>query len=172
MDSILIGTIIGAAVGTGFGFLSKVNKQRKSEVANLGFDWSYLKLDDHLTQLLFSLKAFSNADIESYKQIGDLCNEMVSLWVLVSSPDTKKQFMWTFKSFKCKGEVVEQLSKMSKSVPLFVSKQTNQKKNEIRLYASEFYSLADQIAEAINNYHHNITIELNSANYVGSEESE
>jgi len=116
MHNVAVGALVGAALGACAGFASHMVRQRGGHTDELGYDWPHVKADQLLTETLRSVRTFSHADERAYWEIGQACDNIVSLYGLVRNPEIEPMHHWCFKSFQYRRHVEDKLRDLALAV--------------------------------------------------------
>lgn len=168
---IVTGVLVGAALGGLLTFASKAVKKYRREVDNLGHEWSNVKADPEMTSVIYSLKAFRHADEQSYYEIGCACDQLVSLWFDVNNPNLQPEAHWAYKSFRFRTDVEKHLQELAKKVDACKKPKMKTRKGEGLMEQfnqqeqkstnmNEFRQHADALCTIVQNYHHNIYVNI------------
>ncbi|AVK75823.1 hypothetical protein pkur_cds_194 [Pandoravirus kuranda] len=118
--AIVMGAVVGAVLGGVFGIVrgkaqrGRAPGSRPSD--DLGYAWNRVRTDHDLCEFLGRLKAFRHASEEHYRTVGDACDDMVDLMLLLHDPTVPTQALWQTKSFRYVGRVRDALAALSEAV--------------------------------------------------------
>lgn len=118
--AIVMGAVVGAVLGGVFGMVrgkvkrGQASRNRPSD--DLGYEWNRVRTDYDLCEFLGRLKAFRHASEEHYRTVGDACDDMVDLMLLLHDPTVPTQALWQTKSFRYVRRVGDALSALSDAV--------------------------------------------------------
>ncbi len=114
--AVLMGALLGGALGAGVGVAAHLKRAHESRQENLGYEWRHALADPHLKAALCALRAFRHADEEAYARIGDACDALVSLWFTVSDTHVRRHQFWPYKSFQYRMRVEDTLRLLGERV--------------------------------------------------------
>lgn len=118
--AIVVGAVVGAVLGGVFGVVrGKVQRGRapgSRPSDDLGYEWNRVRTDYDLCEFLGRLKAFRHASEDHYRTVGDACDDMVDLMLLLHDPGVPTQALWQTKSFRYVRRVRDALAALSEAV--------------------------------------------------------
>ncbi|AVK76888.1 hypothetical protein pmac_cds_200 [Pandoravirus macleodensis] len=118
--AIVMGAVVGAVLGGVFGVVRGKVKHGRTPGSrpsdDLGYEWKRVRTDYDLCEFLGRLKAFRHASEEHYRTVGDACDDMVDLMLLLHDPTVPTQALWQTKSFRYVRRVGDALAALSDAV--------------------------------------------------------
>lgn len=162
---IVAGVVLGGLVGGAFAFLSGMLSKRAHKNQDLGYEWKHVMLDPALHQALNNLKAFKQPSEDMYWQIGQVCDNMVSLWCLVADPSIEGVGDWAFKAHQYRSHAQKMLIDLSEKLAdiparTMVDWRSPTEGQGQNVNMEEYRAVADEIMAILSNYQSNITLAL------------
>jgi hypothetical protein len=169
---VITGAAVGAVLGGMIAFGSKIIKNHRQEVNDLGHEWNNVKMDPQLTAALYNIKQFRHADKECYYKIGQACDNLVSLWIILHNPQVQPEAHWSYKSFNYRTKTEDHLRELADKVDTCkrpTKPRANKEKKvgfmdqfnrpeECSTNMEEFRNCADVLCTIVQNYDHNIRL--------------